>query len=176
MILQSEYERELGHKGLKVLLMILTALAVAVVLSVVIKEGREYISMEPASVINPEPVIDPHQLLTAPDDNSQSQETYVQAIESVAVATDTITLTEGCTMSPLIVRLPENSVLNIHNTDTTEHTIAFEDQNFFNVSPGQMRAINLTETFGKKIGIYRYKCNDISLERNVGIMYVSEAI
>jgi len=99
---------------------------------------------------------------------------YEQKVQQYAVQSDTITVSEHCVMNPLVVKLPQNSVLKIDNRDTTTHTVAFEDQNFFNVEAGQTRELNITETFGKGAGIYRYKCNDISLEDNVGVMYVTE--
>jgi plastocyanin len=112
-------------------------------------------------------------LLNAPDTaNSESVERYESQVKENAVSTDTITVGAGCSMDPLIVRLPENSVLKLNNVDATEHTIAFEDQNFFNVSASSTREINITEVFGKGAGIYRYRCNDQSLEEAVGVFYI----
>jgi hypothetical protein len=117
--------------------------------------------------------IDVRTLLVPPDTSSpEALALYEAHVADNAVVSDTISLDAGCAMSPLIVRLPENSILKIDNRDAVEHTLAFEDQNFFNVSAGQIREINITEVFGKGSGIYRYRCNNISLESAVGIMYV----
>ncbi len=114
-------------------------------------------------------------LLTPPDRSNQAAvATYEEQVKELAVPSETLTVGEGCVMSPLIIRLPENSVLKIDNKDSKVHTIAFEDQNFFNVSAGKVREINITEVFGKREGIYRYRCNDQSLEENVGVMYIAQ--
>jgi plastocyanin len=118
--------------------------------------------------------LDPHTLLTAPDEtNKEAFAAYFAQVAELAVESDTITISGACAMDPLIINMKDNSTLKITNTDAKDHTIAFEDQNFFNVSAGQTREINIAATFGKTAGTYRYRCNDISLEANVGIMYVT---
>ncbi len=113
-------------------------------------------------------------LLTPPDRSNQAAvSAYEKQVKALAVQSETLTVGEGCAMSPLIIRLPENSVLKIDNKDSKVHTIAFEDQNFFNVSAGKVRELNITEVFGKGEGIYRYRCNDQSLSKNVGVMYIA---
>jgi hypothetical protein len=124
---------------------------------------------------NQQQQLDPHTLLTAPDEtNKEAFAAYSAQVAELAVESDTITISGACTMDPLIINMKNNSTLKIINTDTTDHTIAFEDQNFFNVSAGQTREINIASIFGKTAGTYRYRCNDISLEANVGIMYVTD--
>jgi plastocyanin len=112
-------------------------------------------------------------LLIAPDTtNTEAVATYTTAVAANSVESDTIVVNTACVMSPLIIKMKEGAQLTIENRDTTEHVLAFEDQNFFAVSGGQVRTINITDVFGKGAGIYRYRCGDISKEQNVGIMYV----
>lgn len=99
-------------------------------------------------------------------------EEYAAEVERLAVESDTVTVGPECVMDPLIIKMKEGSVLKIDNKDSVEHVLAFEDQNFFGVSSGFVREINITEVFGKGEGIYRYRCGDRSLEEAVGIMYV----
>lgn len=99
-------------------------------------------------------------------------EEYATKVEQLAVESDMIVISTECAMDPLIIKMKEGSILKIDNKDSTEHMLAFEDQNFFAVSSGFVREINITEVFGKGEGIYRYRCGNRSLEEAVGIMYV----
>lgn len=99
---------------------------------------------------------------------------YKERIKELAKATNILTVGKQCSMDPLVIELTLGEDLTIQNTDTVLHTVAFEDGNFFSVSPGKDRTINIEQTFGKSAGIYRYGCNDISFEENVGVMYVVE--
>lgn len=119
-----------------------------------------------------EDTFDTRTLLVPPEGEKTAD--YEAQVAMHATVSDTITISDGCAMDPLIIELKANSTLKIENKDTTEHTIAFEDQNFFNVSPGQTRELNVSETFNKGAGIYRYRCNDLSLEKSVGVMYLTE--
>ncbi len=127
----------------------------------------------PTVVETKEQIFDPQTLLISPDvSNPEAVEKYVALVEVYAVESDSITIHEKCAMEPLIIKMKENSTLKIENEDAVEHTIAFEDQNFFNVSSAQVREVNISEVFGKGEGVYRYRCNDLSLQDNVGVMYV----
>lgn len=111
-------------------------------------------------------------VLTPP--GAEDTAAYTETVLRLAQESDTLTIGANCAMEPLVLRLREGAVLNIVNNDTSEHTIAFEDQNFFNVSAGGRRAINITEMFQRGEGVYRYRCNDISLDQNVGVMSIVE--
>lgn len=109
-------------------------------------------------------------LLVAPEATGLSSEDYAAQVERYAIEADTIALTSGCTMDPLIIKMNEKNTLKLDNRDNSEHMIVFEDQNFFTVAPNTVREINITEAFGKGQGIYRYRCGD--QEKTVGILYV----
>lgn len=111
-------------------------------------------------------------LLVSPEQLNLTPEAYAAEVTKLAVESDTITMSADCNMDPLIIKMKEDSVLKIDNRDSVEHVLAFEDQNFFAVSSGRTRDINITEVFQKGEGIYRYRCGDRSQEIAVGIMYV----
>ena len=111
-------------------------------------------------------------LLVSPEQLNLTPEAYAAEVAQLAVESDTITMSADCSMDPLIIKMKEDSVLKIDNRDSVEHVLAFEDQNFFAVSSGRTRDINITEVFQKGEGIYRYRCGDRSQEIAVGIMYV----
>lgn len=111
-------------------------------------------------------------LLSTPLKLGMTDEVYAAEVARLAVEADTISIGAECSMDPLIIKMKEGSILKIDNKDSAEHMLAFEDQNFFAVSAGFVREINITEVFGKGEGIYRYRCGDRSLEETVGIMYV----
>ena len=115
-------------------------------------------------------------VLTAPaaDATSEEQAEYVVSVKRLAEAAAVLEIGEGCTMTPLVLKLAEGETLTIQNNDATAHTIAFEDQNFFSVSPGRSREIDLMAIFGKGEGIYRYRCSDVDRENNVGVLYIVE--
>lgn len=114
------------------------------------------------------------QVLTAPDvtDTVAVQE-YEETIAEVAVKTSTLEVGTRCEMTPLVIEISEGVPLTIKNNDSVSHTITFEDQSFFSVSGGRSREINIMEIFGKGEGTYRYRCNDVSSDENVGVMYVT---
>ena len=119
-------------------------------------------------------VSDARSLLQAPDVSDPSAVLqYETQVADASIETDTVIVDANCAMTPLILKMREGSILKIDNRDTADHTISFEDQNFFNVSADQVREINITDTFGKGSGMYRYKCSDISFDQNVGILYVT---
>jgi plastocyanin len=97
---------------------------------------------------------------------------YEAKVKLFAKESSTLRVGVECAIDPLALKFKAGRELNITNNDTKEHTVAFEDQNFFNVSPGATRVINITKTFTKGAGIYRYRCSDLSLTANVGLMYV----
>lgn len=111
-------------------------------------------------------------LLIAPEKAGMTKEDYAAEVAALAIEVDTITVMAGCTMDPMIIKMKEGSVLKLNNQDVSEHTLAFEDQNFFGIAPGLTREINITQVFGKNEGIYRYRCGDLSQDQNVGIMYI----
>ncbi len=113
-------------------------------------------------------------VLTAPSPTANSDELGVYEAQVARLAKESGTLTVGanCAMDPLVLKFRAGAKLNIINTDISEHTVAFEDQNFFNVAPGMTRILDITQTFTKGPGIYRYSCNDLSLATNVGVMYI----
>lgn len=119
--------------------------------------------------------VKPESLLVAPDaTNPQAVEEYEEYVEEFAVETQTIAITENCTMDPLIIKMKASDMLKIENRDLVKHVISFEDQNFFSMAAGQVREFNVAEKFAKGPGIYRYRCNDVSREDNVGVMYFIE--
>lgn len=93
-------------------------------------------------------------------------------IEKYAIDTQVLTIGENCQIDPLIIRFKGDSVLVIENKDSKMHTIAFENQNFFTVSPNDKREINVNEVFNIKEGKLSYRCKEISEDINLGIMYV----
>lgn len=111
-------------------------------------------------------------LLVSPEQLGLTPEAYAEEVARLAAESDTITVGAECSMDPLIIKMKEASVLKIDNKDSVEHVLAFEDQNFFAVSSGRTREINITQVFKKGEGIYRYRCGDRSPEIAVGIMYV----
>lgn len=109
-------------------------------------------------------------LLDAPDKVGLSYEEYEGEVQRLAIKADTIVLNSACNMEPLIIEISKNGMLTIDNRDSAEHMLVFEDENFFTVTAGSKREINITEAFGKGEGIYRYRCGD--QQKTVGIMYV----
>lgn len=96
-----------------------------------------------------------------------------ELIEKYAVDTQTLVIGKDCQMDPLVIRFKGDSVLTIENKDSQMHTIAFENQNFFTVSPNDKREINVNKTFNITEGKLTYKCTDLSQEENVGVMYIT---
>lgn len=97
---------------------------------------------------------------------------YINTVSKVATNVETLEIGEGCVMSPLVLRLSLNTPLTIENKDTQNHVIAFEDENFFSVTAGRSRVIDL-HRFGKEEGVYKYRCGDVSREEAVGVLYIT---
>ena len=112
-------------------------------------------------------------LLVPPEKAGLTKEMYEQQVSQLSEKGTVITMGPECDMSPLILRLTTGDSLQVHNTDGVEHVIAFEDENFFAVSAGDTRNINITTVFGKKEGIYRYRCGESTHNENVGILYIT---
>lgn len=126
----------------------------------------------PRVVPMPVDPVDRQAVLTPPGDTPNAQQEYSAMIDSVAKESSTLTLGTSCVMDPLVLKFHAGATLTIVNNDTVEHTVAFEDQNFFNVSPSGSRTLNISQTFTKGPGIYRYRCNDLSLSENVGVLSI----
>lgn len=156
------------HTQLAVIIFLVFVIFITIVLLVQSREETAHSIAVPNSYYTT-----PEELLIPPNtQDSAAVAAYSEAVEEFAVPADTIVVTEKCTMSPLVIKLPENSTLRIENQDSVPHTIAFEDQNFFTVSAGKTREINVLEVFKKPAGVYRYRCNDLSTSANVGVMYI----
>ena len=112
------------------------------------------------------------QLLVSPTELNVPEEQYNERVNQLSEEGDTITMGTNCAMDPLILKLKTGSELKLQNNDSVEHFIVFEDSNFFSVSANDTRSINITETFGKSDGIYRYRCGEREDSSNVGIMYI----
>jgi uncharacterized membrane protein YvbJ len=104
----------------------------------------------------------------------QAGDDYQTLVEKYARDTQNLTIGPNCQMDPLVIKFNGNATLVITNSDSLEHTISFENQNFLNVSPNGKREINIQETFGIGEGIWRYRCGDLNAEQNVGVMYLSQ--
>ena len=102
----------------------------------------------------------------------KNNESFNELIEKYAVDTQSLTIGQNCQMDPLVIRFKGDSNLVIENKDSQMHTIAFENQNFFTVSPNDKREININKTFNLTEGKLFYKCTDLSQENNVGVMYI----
>jgi plastocyanin len=111
-------------------------------------------------------------VLTPPQATPEAAVQYQAAVEKLAVESETLEVGTACTMSPLVLKLKEGNTLAVHNGDTVDHTIAFEDQNFFSVSAQQTRSIDLKTVLSRIAGTYRYRCSDIASSTNVGVVYV----
>lgn len=112
-------------------------------------------------------------ILNKPEEGEK--ESYLRTVERAAVRADVLELGAGCSMNPLVLELSANETLTIQNNDSVTHTVSFEDNSFFSVSAGRSRTLDLMKTFGKGEGVYRYKCNDLSLGDNVGVLYITRA-
>lgn len=111
-------------------------------------------------------------LLTQPSVEAEGE--YKNLIEKYAQETQALTIGQNCQMDPLVIKFKGDSTLVIANNDSKEHVISFENQNFFGVSAGDKRKINIKQTFGLTEGVWRYRCGDLSSEQNVGVMYLSQ--
>ena len=117
--------------------------------------------------------IDPKTLLVPPVNNDvDSINAYTMSVEKASVATSTLRLGTNCEMNPLILRMTASSTLTVVNEDTVEHTIAFEGRDAFWVPKMGETTVNLAIDFKRGSGTYRYRCNDVDLDKNVGILYV----
>lgn len=114
----------------------------------------------PATVPNMQ---DENAVLVPPRNGADAQAAYQSLVEKLAQTSSTLEINVGCTMTPLVIKLTEGSMLAVHNKDTKSHVIAFEDQNFFSVSASQTREINLKDVLSRVAGTYRYRCPDISV-------------
>ncbi len=112
-------------------------------------------------------------LVPPPKNTSEDRAAYRAVVERVAKEADTLLIGEQCVMEPLVLRLTEGALLAIKNTDATEHMIAFEDGTSFVLAPGYRKELNITDIFGKSAGIYRYSCDDLSKDENVGVLFVT---
>ena len=106
-------------------------------------------------------------LLTPPRDAIA----YQTKIAEVAVEAEAITLGTNCDVHPLVIKV-KTGVIKVRNTDSIEHVIAFEDENFFAVSAGGEREIS-TATLNKGPGIFRYRCGEQREGKNVGVLYIA---
>ncbi len=83
----------------------------------------------------------------------------------------------GCVVSPLVLRIPEGAPIAVQNNDSVPHAIAFEgdaDAKFlFGVPAGLSLDFN-PSAFGKRAGIYRYRCAAGAEEKNAGVLYITE--
>jgi len=111
-------------------------------------------------------------VLTPPQ--TGEEEAYNNLVKKHAVSSPVLTIGPNCEMDPLIIEITTEQELTIKNTDSIIHIVSFEDQNAFSVSPGRERTINIKQTFSRNADAYRYRCNNISMEENVGVMYVVE--
>ena len=114
-------------------------------------------------------------VLVGPGQSASPEEkaNYAERVKNEAKRADVLTIGVKCEMNPLVLKLKEGEMLKLKNTDIVVHTVAFEDQSFFTVSPGRDRSIDLAAVFGKGEGIYRYRCNDVSFDDNVGVLYIT---
>jgi plastocyanin len=115
---------------------------------------------------------DQHTVLIPPAPTPEGALQYQAVVEKLAVESGTLEVGPACAMSPLVLKLREGNTLAVHNGDTVDHTIAFEDQNFFAVSAQQTRTIDLKTVLSRVAGTYRYRCSDIASSTNVGVVYV----
>jgi plastocyanin len=109
-------------------------------------------------------------VLTPP--TSETEKEYRAAVAQAAVESNKLVIGLNCAMSPLVLKLRRGATLTVINDDSINHTIAFENQNFFSVSAWKSRDIAITEIFPLDVGIYRYRCSDQATTTNVGVMYI----
>ena len=85
-------------------------------------------------------------VLTAPaaDATSEEQAEYVVSVKRLAEAAAVLEIGEGCTMTPLVLKLAEGETLTIQNNDSVKHTISFGSGGFFNVKAGDTREVEIT--------------------------------
>jgi len=107
------------------------------------------------------------------DIKEEEKSDYDNLLNKVAVSTTELKIGKNCDMDPLVMKFKNGDKLSIINNDNIDHIVAFENQNFFSVSSGDTREIDINEVFGLKDGIFRYRCSDVSSEANVGIFYIT---
>lgn len=126
--------------------------------------------------IRKEPLVPSEQeqavILNQPSAGTEAE--YSKLIEKYASSTQTLNIGQNCQMNPLVIKFKGDSTLVIANNDSVKHVISFENRNFFSVSPGDKREINIQKTYGFDPGAWRYRCGDLASDRNVGVMYLSQ--
>ena len=111
-------------------------------------------------------------LLLKPEVTNLTEEQYKEKAIAAAEESYAITMSANCAVDPLVIKVKTGAVLRLTNNDSVEHVMAFEDENFFAVSPGQTREIDTT-TLQKNEGVYRYRCGEQTEGKNVGVLYIS---
>jgi hypothetical protein len=97
---------------------------------------------------------------------------YEKLIREIAFESQVLEIGSNCEMKPLVIKFRENDVLKITNSDSVQHTIAFENKNFFAIRSQATIEINLKNKFNLEKGILHYRCTDISSSESVGVMYM----
>ncbi len=111
-------------------------------------------------------------VLAAPGPDAAAD--YQSLVERMAQPSPALAIGPNCTMTPLVLKLPQDASLTITNTDTVPHTVAFEDGGLFYLAPDYEKEIILASALSKAAGIHRYRCDDISKTENVGVVYIVE--
>lgn len=107
----------------------------------------------------------------APND-AVELEAYDILADRLAVEAGTLIVKTDCAMEPLVLKLSEGATLLLRNEDDRTHTLAFESGGTFVLAPDYTKRLNVTEVFGKGSGAHRYRCDDLSTDENVGVLYI----
>lgn len=150
----------------------LLAVAFAIVVIVIFSLGKNILkNIEPEQKVKTTILEDDKKTILSGNDKDLSSQKDL--VNKYVQNSQNLTIGEKCKMDPLVIKFKGDSILTIENKDLIMHTIAFENQNFFTVSPGEKREININETFKMNEGVLHYKCPDISQDNNVGVMYIT---
>ncbi|MDO8520911.1 MAG: hypothetical protein Q7S52_02250 [bacterium] len=111
-------------------------------------------------------------VLVAPGNTPDEAKSYWALVEKLAKESSTLTIGANCVMDPLVLKLGEGASVTLENIDTIPHKVAFEDGDTFILAPEYKKQIKLADAFSKTAGAHRYRCDDISTDKNVGVLYV----
>ena len=99
-------------------------------------------------------------------------DSYTALVEESAEKSEMLLISEACVVKPEILKLHKDQILNIRNIDSELHTIVFENQNAFTVSPRDSRRIAIGDLLKIDSGVLRYKCLESEEEGNSGLLYI----